>query len=217
MFTGIIEEIGIIASITKGTGGWSLKVAAPNFIRKGIKQGDSISIDGVCLTVTTVETDSFYLDASLETLRVTTLKDKQQGMKVNLERALSFDGRFDGHFVMGHVDGTGRIALIRREGDSLRLDVEIPPELSPYVVKKGSIAIDGISLTVNEQRGNIITVNIIPFTAFKTTIGEKRQGEKVNIEVDIIAKYIERFINERGAQKAIDLNLLYEYGFIKGE
>jgi len=135
---------------------------------------------------------------------------------VNLERAIGAGGRFGGHFVMGHVDGIGSIVNIRKEGDSIRIDVELPSDASSYVVKKGSIAIDGISLTVNEQHANIITVNVIPYTASKTTIKEKGLRDKVNIEVDIIGKYVQSFVN-RDQRKGLDMNFLYEHGFIKGD
>jgi riboflavin synthase len=126
------------------------------------------------------------------------------------------DGRFGGHFVMGHVDGVGTIAGNRKEGDSIRLEVEVSADLSSYIVKKGSVAIDGISLTVNEQHGNMFAVNIIPYTASKTTMGLKNLRDKVNIETDIIGRYIESFIG-RGSREGITMDFLYEHGFTKGE
>ena len=152
----------------------------------------------------------------METLNLTTLKDKRTGDKVNIEMAMASDGRFGGHFVTGHVDGVGTIRNIVKEADSIKLTVEVHPDLSRYIVKKGSVAIDGISLTVNEQRDNIFTVNIIPYTASRTTIGEKNLRDKVNIETDIIGKYIESFI-EKGSKKGITMGFLYEHGFVKGD
>lgn len=215
MFTGIIEDIGSISEIRKSGGKWEFCIKTV-FGDRSIHEGDSIAIDGVCLTVTRFEKGMFYADASLETLSLTTLKDKKTGSKVNIERAMPPDGRFGGHFVMGHVDGIGTITNISKAGDSIRIEVEIPSDLSRYIVKKGSIAINGISLTVNEQRGNMFTVNVIPFTVSKTTIGEKNISDKVNIETDIIGKYIESFM-DKSNKKGITMNFLYEQGFIKGE
>jgi len=215
MFTGIIEDIGIIANINKMSGRWeiSLKTALQPAT---IKEGDSISVDGVCLTATKLSNNIFFVDASLETLQRTTLKDKKTGQKVNLERAMSADGRFGGHLVTGHVDGVGTIVEKRKEGDSVRLVIEVSPSLARYIVGKGSIAIDGISLTVNEQRDNIFTVNIIPYTVSRTTIGEKNLRDAINIETDIIGKYVESFLT-KDKSKSMDMDFLYRHGYIKGE
>ncbi len=215
MFTGIIEDIGTITGVKKLPGRWEFSINTA-FSHRDIREGDSIAIDGVCLTVTRLEKTVFSADASLETLNMTTLKDKKTGGRVNIERAMAADGRFGGHFVMGHVDGVGTITNIRKEGDSIRLEVEVESPLSPYIVRKGSVAIDGISLTVNEQHGNIFTVNIIPYTASRTTIGEKSPRDKVNIETDIVGKYIENFTGKR-KKKEITMEMLYEHGFVKGE
>ena len=215
MFTGIIEDVGIIANINKMSGRWeiSLKTALQPAT---IKEGDSISVDGVCLTATKLSNNIFSVDASLETLQRTTLKDKKTGQKVNLERAMSADGRFGGHLVTGHVDGVGTIVEKRKEGDSVRLVIEVSPSLARYIVGKGSIAIDGISLTVNEQRDNIFTVNIIPYTVSRTTIGEKNLRDAINIETDIIGKYVESFLT-KDKSKSMDMDFLYRHGYIKGE
>lgn len=215
MFTGIIEDIGVIANINKLEGRWefSLKTALKP---STIKEGDSISVDGVCLTVTKLSNNIFSVDASLETLHLTTLKDKRTGQNVNLERAMSAENRFGGHLVTGHIDGVGSIVEKRKEGDSTRLVIEIPPSLARYIVGKGSIAIDGISLTVNEQRDNIFTVNIIPYTVSRTTIGEKNLRDAINIETDIIGKYVESFLT-KDKSKSIDKDFLYRHGYIKGE
>ena len=215
MFTGIIEDIGLIAGINKLEGRWefSLKTTLQSAT---IKEGDSICVDGACLTATKLSGNIFSVDASLETLRLTTLKDKKTGQKVNLERAMSADGRFGGHLVTGHVDGIGTIANKRKEGDSVRFVIEVPSSLARYIVGKGSIAIDGISLTVNEQRDNIFTVNIIPYTVSRTTIGEKNLRDVINIETDIIGKYVENFLS-KDKNKSIDMDFLYRHGYIKGE
>ncbi len=215
MFTGIIEDIGVIANINKMAGRWeiSLKTALPPAT---IKEGDSISVDGVCLTVTKLSNNTFSVDASLETLRLTTLKDKRAGQRVNLERAMSAENRFGGHLVTGHIDGVGSIIEKKKEGDSTQLVIEVSPSLSRYIVGKGSIAIDGISLTVNEQRDNIFSVNIIPYTVSRTTIGEKNLRDAINIETDIIGKYVESFIT-KNKSKSIDMDFLYRHGYVKGE
>jgi len=216
MFTGIIEDIGTITAIAKAPGKWEFSVSTA-LAAQDAREGDSIAVDGVCLTVTRLDRTAFYADASLETLNLTTLKEKKPGSRVNLERAIKSDGRFGGHFVMGHVDGVGTITGRRKEGDSTRLEVEVPADLSRYIVRKGSVAIDGISLTVNEQHGNIFTVNIIPFTALKTTIGAKNLRDKVNIETDIMGRYIENFMGRGGRREGLTVDLLNEHGFTKGE
>ena len=215
MFTGIIEDIGSILAIKKSSGKWEFSIKTV-LAKAGIREGDSISIDGVCLTATRITGDSFVADASLETLKVTTLADKKTGVRVNIERAMGADGRFGGHFVMGHVDCVGTIVDIKKSGDSVRLSVEIPLDIARYIVKKGSVAIDGISLTVNEQRHNIFTVNIIPFTVSKTTLGEKNPKDKVNIETDIVGKYIESFLI-KNKSKGVDLDFLYKHGYVRGD
>jgi riboflavin synthase len=215
MFTGIIEDIGSIISINKSSGKWEFSIKTV-LAKAGIGEGDSIAIDGVCLTATKITGDTFVADASLETLKVTTLAEKKTGVRVNIERAMGANGRFGGHFVMGHVDCVGTIVEMKKAGDSTRLSLEVPVDISRYIVKKGSIAIDGISLTVNEQRHNIFTVNIIPFTVSKTTIGEKNPKDKVNIETDIVGKYIESFVI-RDKNKGVDLDFLYKHGYVRGD
>jgi len=215
MFTGIIEDIGSILSIKKSSGKWEFSIKTV-LAKAGIQEGDSVSIDGVCLTATTITGDGFVADASLETLRVTTLAEKKTGARVNIERAMGADGRFGGHFVMGHVDCVGTIVDKKKAGDSVRLSVEIPLDFTRYIVEKGSVAIDGISLTVNAQRHNIFTVNIIPFTTSMTTLGEKNSKDKVNIETDIIGKYIESFLI-KDKNKGVDLDFLYKHGYVRGD
>jgi riboflavin synthase len=213
MFTGIIEDVGRIAAIKKLAGRWEFMVRT-SLDPAGIKEGDSVSVDGVCLTVITIEGSTFGADASLETLNVTTLKDKSPTDLVNLERAMRADSRFGGHMVMGHVDGIGRVAHVSGAGDSLRFEIEVSHDISRYIVKKGSVAVDGISLTVNEQRDRRFVLNVIPYSSLKTTIGSKTPGDQVNVEVDIVGRYIEQFI--RREKSGIDLDFLYEYGYIKG-
>lgn len=215
MFTGIIEDTGTIAAIEKKSGSWVFAIKN-SFDPGSVHEGDSVCVDGVCLTATSVGKDMFSVDASLETLGLTTLKGKMTGQKVNLERAMTMEGRFGGHIVTGHVDGIGTIKDIGKEGDSIRITIEVPPEIGRFIVRKGSVAIDGISLTVNEQHDNTFTINIIPYTASRTTILGKNLRDKINIETDIIGKYVESFLAKREG-KRIDLEFLSRHGFIKGE
>jgi len=214
MFTGIVEDVGSIAGVTRFAGRWEFSIRT-SLDAAGIGEGDSIAVDGVCLTVIRIENALFAADASLETLGVTTLKDKGPGDPVNLERAMRADSRFGGHMVLGHVDGIGRVAAVGRSGDSTRIEVEVPKDISRYIVKKGSIAVDGISLTVNDQRDRRFTINVIPHSLLKTTIGSKSPGDQVNVEVDIIGRYVERFAAP-DAGSGLDLDFLYEHGYIKG-
>jgi len=214
MFTGIIEDVGSIAGIGKREGGWTFTILA-GFNSGDIREGDSIAVNGVCLTVTALVGGLIHADASLETLSLTTLRGSSINDRVNLERAMRADSRFGGHMVLGHVDGIGRLARVSGEGDSLRFEIEVPRDIGRYIVKKGSIAIDGISLTVNEQRDNRFVLNIIPYSSLRTTIGSKTAGDQVNVEVDIIGRYVERFLAGQG-KSGTDLDFLYKYGYIKG-
>jgi riboflavin synthase len=214
MFTGIIEDVGAITGIGKGEGRWTFTVLA-GFNPGDIREGDSIAVNGVCLTVTGLEGGSIKADASLETLSLTTLRSSSINDRVNLERAMRADSRLGGHIVMGHVDGIGRIVAIGPEGDSLKVEIEAPAEISRYIVKKGSVAIDGISLTVNDQRDNRFTLNVIPYSAAKTTLGSKHLGDHVNVETDILGRYVEKFVTRR-EKDGSDLDFLYRYGYIKG-
>jgi riboflavin synthase len=214
MFTGIIEDVGSISAIRKLSGRWEF-VIVTGLDPKAIHEGDSIAVDGVCLTVTSIDGNSFVADASLETLNVTTLRNKSSGQSVNIELAMPADGRFGGHMVMGHVDAVGVISHISSSGDSIRFEVEIPRDVAKYVVKKGSVTIDGISLTVNDQRDNRFTLNIIPFSSSHTTLGSKNLGDQVNVETDIVARYIEKFVKSEEPQD-MNLDFLYKYGYFKG-
>jgi len=214
MFTGIIEDVGSIVGIVKHPGRWEFIVKTKLDCRE-MREGDSIAVDGVCLTAVRIGESAFVADASLETLSVTNLKDKSINDQVNLERAMRADSRFGGHMVMGHVDAIGRVAEVGRSGDSIRITIEIPREIAPYVVRKGSVAIDGISLTVNDQHDNRFTLNVIPFSSSNTTIGSKNLGDKVNVETDIVARYVEKFV-KAGERQGFNPDFLYEHGYIKG-
>jgi riboflavin synthase len=213
MFTGIIEDLGTIAAIDRMSGRWEFSLRTALSL-SGIHEGDSIAVDGVCLTVRKVGQETFSADASLETLNVTTLSNKTVNDRVNLERAMRADSRFGGHIVMGHVDATGEIERISKAGDSIQYTIRIPEEISRYIVRKGSVAVDGISLTVNEQSATTFTVNVIPYTASQTTIALRVLGDKVNIETDILGRYVENFL--KGQKEGVDLDFLYRYGYIRG-
>lgn len=215
MFTGIIEDVGTVGLINRMAGRWELTVTT-SLDMTTINEGDSVAVDGVCLTVIRLEEGSFVADASLETLNVTTLREKKTGDRVNLERAMRADSRFGGHIVMGHVDAIGRIAGMKQAGDSIRIDIEVPKDAGRYVVRKGSVALDGISLTVNDQNDTTFSVNIIPFSVSKTTLKYKALRDSVNVETDILGRYVERFVaqTEKGST---DLEFLYTHGYIRGK
>ncbi|MCX7643496.1 MAG: riboflavin synthase [Armatimonadetes bacterium] len=188
MFTGIVEEIGEIAQTQRR--GMAVFFGIRASFAKELKQGDSVCINGACLTVVAIQPPVFWVEAVEETLARTNLGFLKPGDKVNLERALSVSGRFGGHFVQGHVDGTGVVAQIVPRLRSKVMRIHTPKELMPYIVPKGSIAVDGVSLTVVEVGEDWFTVSLIPFTLEHTTIGLRKVGDVVNLEVDILAKYV---------------------------
>jgi riboflavin synthase len=201
MFTGIIEAAGKIEALDHGLDGGRLRVslAGAPAIAAETKLGDSISVNGCCLTVVEFASDHFSADLSGETLRRTSLGEKQPGDIVNLERPLAAGGRLGGHFVQGHVDGVGRVTRLAPEGNNWWLSVAIPEDLRRYVAEKGSIAIDGISLTVARWQNGIADFAIIPFTYEDTNVRTMAAGHAVNLEVDILAKYIESLLAQRDA------------------
>lgn len=207
--------MGIVRQISWSGGGIRLGIE-PHFDLAETKMGESISVDGVCLTVTEIKDHVFYADVSQETLRVSNLKDLRVGAKLNLERALRPMDRMGGHFVQGHVDGMAVIKSKVREGSSFKITFSASEDLTKYIVTKGSVAVDGISLTVNECGRNEFSINIVPHTAEKTTILTKEVGDKVNIENDILGKYVEKFLMFSPVEKkgGIDLNFLAEKGFL---
>jgi riboflavin synthase len=211
MFTGIIENAGAVKRITR-KGEDALLVIDTSLNLDDIKVGDSIAVNGACLTVTQKMDRSFSADVSAETLARTNLKLLKSGDRVNLEKSLRMNSFLGGHLVLGHVDGLGKIQEKINKANSLQFSVEIDTELSRYIVEKGSVAVDGISLTVNRCEKNRFYVNIIPHTARNTTLEFKKVADLVNIETDIIGKYVEKFLNPG---KGIDMNFLAEHGFIK--
>ncbi len=194
MFTGIVEEVGIVRSIQRFGSGWSQIEVEAKVVLQGAKVGDSIAIDGVCQTIKHISPHSFIVDTLAESLKKTTLGFLRSGSKVNLERALRFDGRMDGHFVQGHVSGIARIQTIQREKDNVYVTFDLPPSLLHYCVPEGSIALDGISLTIASIQDNTITVNLIPVTLDRTTWKYKKEGDWVNVETDIIGRYVKKFL-----------------------
>lgn len=194
MFTGLVETQGIIARVDRVAGGAQIEVYAPEFGRD-MAIGDSIAVDGVCLTVAKFIRGAFVADVSEETLRKTTLSSLTEASKVNLERALRLSDRLGGHLVTGHVDGMGRLLLRHSAGNSTIYQFQIPPALLEYVVPKGSIAIDGISLTVAQIKGESIAAAVVPHTEQVTTLREKAIGSAVNVEVDMLSKYVKRFVD----------------------
>ena len=196
MFTGIIEELGTVTGVQELTDSIRLKVSG-KLIRSDLAQGESVSVSGVCLTAAEVTDDGFVADVMLETLNRTSLRGIAVGDKVNLERAMSGAGRFGGHVVQGHVDGVGEI-ISRQPSDNWEVvKVRIPGELAKYVVHKGSITFDGVSLTVNDISDDVVSLSLIPEPLRLTTLGQKGVGAKLNVEADILAKHIEKLIEAR--------------------
>ncbi len=195
MFTGIVEGVGSLAEV-KGTGeGFRVRIQTP--LAAALKIGDSLAVNGVCLTVILIDGEEVLADVGPETVRVTTFGALQRGQEVNLERPMRGDGRLDGHFVLGHVDGVGVIEEIRTEGESHWLTIGFPPALAPYFIRKGSVAVEGISLTVAGLGERQFDVMIIPYTWANTSLRNLRQGHKVNLECDMIGKYLVRVMDLR--------------------
>jgi len=211
VFTGIVEEVGIVEKILDIPQGKIIFIKAIN-ISKHLSKGDSVSINGVCQTVTGIFQDIFSVEAVGETLKKTTMRDFKHGTKVNIERAIKAGDRFGGHIVLGHVNGIGKICSIRKVGKHHHVEVAIPPALLKYVAEEGSIAIDGISLTVASCTENMVELNIIPYTYNTTSLQYKKIGDRVNIEVDILSKYLEKIISNN-KQNGIKENILEKWGY----
>ncbi len=221
MFTGIIEGLGTVKSLTRAAGGLRMGIEADFSVDK-IKIGDSIAVSGACLTLVHFQDNIFEVDVAPETLVKTTLGQAKRGDKVNLERALRLGDRLDGHMVTGHVDGVGVVKARRPLANAMLFVFSVPEALLRYIVQKGSVAVDGISLTVNACKRGAFDVSIIPHTAKMTTMGFKKVGDSVNIETDIIGKYVERFTQHFANQytgtenkaSPIDETLLTKAGFM---
>jgi riboflavin synthase len=209
MFTGIVEETGRVVRGSLGR-----LVIAADQVLENLQLGDSLAVNGACLTVAEFDDNSFSVDVMQETLRRTNLGRLAAGDEVNLERALALGDRLGGHLVQGHIDGTGRVRAIHKEGEDRLLDIEAPAGVMAYIVEKGFITVDGISLTVTGRNGDAFSVSIVDFTGRRTTISRKQVGDRVNLEADILAKYVKQLT--KPAQSGITADLLREHGFLVG-
>lgn len=195
MFTGIVQSIGEVRAVTPRGGDVELLIGAPGLDLTSVAIGDSISCSGCCLTVTRLEGDAFAADASLETLNVTTLGEWKVGQRINLEKALCAGQPLGGHYVTGHVDGIATVVDRINDARSIRVQFEAPAQLARYIARKGSVCIDGVSLTVNDVHGSRFGVNLIPHTQTVTTLGRLQPGVRVNLEIDQVARYVERLLS----------------------
>jgi riboflavin synthase len=216
MFTGIVEEVGSVRHVVSGRISGEIAIKATHVL-EGTKIGDSIAVNGVCLTVTALASDGFTADVMPETLRRTNLGQLKSGDPVDLERAMAADDRFGGHIVSGHIDGTGQITEQRREGNAVWVRIQTAPDILGLIVEKGSIAIDGISLTVASVSSSDFQVSVIPHTGNETILLKKRPGDLVNLENDIVGKYVQRLMQPAQApetpQSRITMEFLAEHGF----
>jgi len=216
MFTGLIEEVGKIQAVTRNEKSSKVTIRASKIL-EDIKLGDSISTNGVCLTVTEIGTTYFISDVMAETMRRSNLKNLKPGASINLERALRLGDRLGGHMVSGHIDGTGIITNFQKEDNAVWITIKVSETLGKYIVEKGSIAMDGVSLTVAYVDNHIFKVSIIPHTKTATTLLQKKVGDEINLECDVVGKYIENFLavqSKAAAKSHIDINFLGENGFL---
>jgi len=217
MFTGIVEELGLVKLLSVRVDSAQLWLTAQSVLTD-VRLGDSIAVNGVCLTVVSFSAREFAVDVMPETLRRSNLMELKPGDPVNLERALALGGRLGGHLVSGHVDGIGRIAERRLEGNAVLFRFSVPSEVLRYIIPKGSVAVDGISLTVTDMGLDWFSVSVIPHTVSHTTLGRKREGEKVNLENDPIGKYVERMLFSQRDEKQkedISMDFLKANGFLQ--
>ncbi|MBT8367086.1 MAG: riboflavin synthase [Deltaproteobacteria bacterium] len=221
MFTGIIEGIGNIAAISSAGQGKRVTIEA-DFSLDQTKIGDSICVSGACLTAVKIEGRRFEIDVSPETLQTTTFNQARVGDRVNLERAMRLSDRIDGHLVSGHIDGTGTLKQRETLGNAIIITFEVAEPLTRYMIAKGSVAVDGISLTINSFGANSFSVSVIPYTAKLTTVGFKNRGDRVNVEADMIGKYVDRVLkgglgigqDQTSGRAAVDQAFLIQTGFI---
>ncbi len=210
MFTGLISDVGTITSCSRpGSGGMTLRIAT-SYDLDTVELGESIAVDGTCLTVTSMGNGEFEVDASPETLARTTLGGRKVSDRVHLERAARIGDRLGGHFVLGHVDGVGRVTRRERAENAWVLSIAAPDTVTPYLIDKGSVTMDGVSLTVNRVTEDGFEVAIVPFTVDKTNLGDYSPGRKVNLEADVLGKYVRKFV---GASSKIDASFLAKHGF----
>jgi riboflavin synthase len=220
MFTGIIEAVGQIQSMQPRGGDVRLYVKTEGLDLGDVKLGDSIAVNGVCLTAVELPGDGFWADVSGETIRRTALSRLKDGSRVNLEKALTPSSRLGGHLVSGHVDGVGKVLSLEEDARSWHFRIEAPAELARYIAEKGSITVDGISLTVNSVDGAVFDLNIVPHTMQQTVMGEYQPGSPVNLEVDLIARYLERLLlgdkaAEPNRDSRLSMSFLAENGYLK--
>ena len=216
MFTGIVEEIGTVESLTPTSEAYQLKIKASRIL-EDVHLGDSIAVNGVCLTVTSFNQGEFSVDVMPETVKASTIHTLSRGSSVNLERAMAANGRFGGHFVAGHVDGVGKILSRTPLSNAVYYEIEVDPSLLHFMVNKGSITVDGTSLTLFELTDHSFTISLIPHTLSETVLGQKDKGSLVNIECDMMAKYIRKFIHpEQAVEKKSSLtpSFLEKHGFM---
>ena len=218
MFTGLVAELGTVKRLARQGSSYHLTVGAKKVL-DNLKIGDSVAVNGACLTVVRMDEGGFTADVMPETVRLTNIGSLQPGSKVNLERTLRLCDGLDGHIVSGHVEGLGTISEQRPEGIAVVVTIATPPELLKYIIKKGSIAIDGISLTVTEVTDTSFSVSLIPHTAKETTLGFKKVGDSVNLETDILGKYVERMLTwnkqtQAGKADTLNMQMLLENGFV---
>jgi len=220
MFTGIVEDLGKVQSLQKGSHSARLRITS-GLIVSDVKLGDSIAVNGICLTVTSFDSSGFTVDVMLETLKKTTLGELKPGQEVNLERALRLSDRLGGHLVSGHIDGVGTVIKRTEQDIAVVMRINYPPQLGKYLVPKGSVAIDGTSLTVVDVQPDSFSVSLIPHTRGITTLGHKQTGDTVNLEMDVVAKYLEKIVltqrcenpEQTGATGGLNLAFLAENGF----
>lgn len=220
MFTGIIEAVGEIAAMQPRNGDLRVYIRTGSLPLAEVKLGDSIATNGVCLTVVGLPGDGFWADVSRETLAHSSFAQASVGAAVNLERAMLASSRFDGHIVSGHVDGVGQIVEMKKDARSINVRIQAPDELARYIAHKGSICVDGVSLTVNRVDGATFDLNIVPHTAAETIIAQYAVGGRVNLEVDVIARYLERLLNaaaDHDNSGGITMATLAENGFMKAK
>ncbi len=218
MFTGIVEEMGSVKNIVYGSSSIKLSIECTTVI-EGTVKGDSIAVNGICLTVTELGENWFTADVMPETMRKTGLEKLKPGGKVNLERALRLTDRLGGHIVSGHIDGTGSITGLKKEDNAVLITITAPEQIMKYIVQKGSVALDGTSLTIAELTSNTFTVSLIPLTRGFTILGTKSIGDRVNIECDIIGKYVEKMLKgetleSEPSKKDLSAEFLREHGFM---
>ncbi len=219
MFTGIVEAVGTVSSLESRSGDMRVSIRSGQLGLSDVKLGDSIAVNGICLTAVALPGDGFVADVSAETLRRSAFVNLKLGSRVNLEKALTPTTRLGGHMVSGHVDGVGELVSLHNDGRSVQMRIQAPAELAKYIAEKGSITVDGVSLTVNAVDGTLFDLNIVPHTMQETTLVDFGVGQRINLEVDLIARYLERLLlGDRAAQgkgDGITMAFLAEHGFMK--